>query len=836
MKNILHIILVSFFLVQIAGCNKPAESDPNEPVAMEELVIASDFNWETTRDVAFQITADQSMVITITSEDAKVQYHKGFYSQLPDPYVVNLNMPAYIQKVLVNGRLTETVSNSVSVSLSDITGQSLKSSANHQVQAANILAAWQFDENTGSVANDVFGVHNGVITGYNWVPGISGSALEFDGLGGHVQVPNAANFNPVGDKISFSFWFKLSEAGRGGAVLFQNVKYILRMDAQGRLGFALYTPLYHDVVMTYADRILDTDWHHGAATYDGEVMKLYVDGVLKASESNSGALHSSTSDVYIGNQNSLNNFHGSVDEVFIYDVALTETEVIQLFTTNPDMGDGTENLISSWEFNENNGTIADDSKGNNNGVISNATWGTGVSGSCLVFDGTIGNVKVLNAPNLNLTNTITMMAWAKTQENKTAKIFQKGDWDGHGLGQGKWDGWNVHVRTSDNVSHLLHWGGGLPVMNEWYHLAMTYDCATLKMYVNGQLRNSAPLTGSLKLTSRDIAIGSDNNAQKYFKGSIDEVMFFGTALSQTEIQANYNNLGEVSDQDGDGVTDEEDSYPNDPARAFNNHYPAEGFGSLAFEDLWPGKGDYDFNDLVVDYQFTIVSNSGNKVTEVLSAFAIRAIGAGFANGFGFQLPGNTLQSSDIQVEGSVLKENYITLNENGTEASQEEITVIVFDNVNKIMPPTSGFGVNVIQDDPYVEPDTVVVNIGFTPGVYGIDDLGLNNFNPFLIINLERGKEVHLPDYLPTSLVDQTYFGTGQDGTDPLTGKYYKTVENLPWAIKIASSYDYTIESAQITSAHLKFAAWAESSGTQFPDWYLDLSGYRNDANIYLVP
>jgi LruC domain-containing protein len=429
-----------------------------------------------------------------------------------------------------------------------------------------------------------------------------------------------------------------------------------------------------------------------------------------------------------------------------------------------------------------------------------------------------------------------MMAWAKTQENKTAKIFQKGDWDGHGLGQGKWDGWNVHVRTSDNVSHLLHWGGGLPVMNEWYHLAMTYDGATLKMYVNGQLRNSAPLTGSLKLTSRDIAIGSDNNAQKYFKGSIDEVMFFGTALSQTEIQANYNNLGEVSDQDGDGVTDEEDSYPNDPARAFNNHYPAEGFGSLAFEDLWPGKGDYDFNDLVVDYQFTIVSNSGNKVTEVLSAFAIRAIGAGFANGFGFQLPGNTLQSSDIQVEGSVLKENYITLNENGTEASQEEITVIVFDNVNKIMPPTSGFGVNVIQDDPYVEPDTVVVNIGFTPGVYGIDDLGLNNFNPFLIINLERGKEVHLPDYLPTSLVDQTYFGTGQDGTDPLTGKYYKTVENLPWAIKIASSYDYTIESAQITSAHLKFAAWAESSGTQFPDWYLDLSGYRNDANIYLVP
>lgn len=836
MKNLSGIFLVSFFLFLFAGCNKPNETDPNEPVKMEELVISSDFNWETNRDVEFQITADNSIVVSITSEDANVQYHKGFYSQLPDPYIVNLNLPTYIQKVLVNGRLTEITGSSIEVSLSDVSEQSLKSTTNQKFLTSNIIAAWQFDENAGSVANDVFGIHNGVITGYNWVPGISGSALEFDGQGGHVQVPNATNFNPVGDKISFSFWFKLSEVGKGGAILFQNVKYILRMDAQGRLGFALYTPLYHDIVMTYADRILNTDWHHGAATYDGETMKLYIDGVLKASESNSGALHSSTGDVYIGNQNSLNNFYGSVDEVFIYDIALTETEVIQLYTTNPDMGDGTENMISSWDLNENNGTIANDGKGDNNGTISSATWGTGVSGSCLVFDGIIGNVKVLNASNLNLTNTITMMVWAKTQENKTAKIFQKGDWDGHGIGQGKWDGWNVHVRTSDNVSHLLHWGGGLPVMNEWYHLAMTYDGATLKMYVNGQLRNSAPLTGNLKLTSRDVSIGSDNNAQKYFKGSIDEVKFFGTALSQTEIQANYNDLGEVSDGDGDGVIDEEDTYPDDPARAFNNLYPAEGFGSLAFEDLWPGKGDYDFNDLVVDYQFTIVTNSGNKVTEVLSTFAIRAIGAGFANGFGFQLPGASLQSSDIQVEGSILKESYITLNENGTEAGQENTTIIVFDNVNEIMPPTSGFGVNVIQDDPYIEPDTVVVNIGFTPGVYGIDDLGLNNFNPFLIVNLERGKEVHLPNYLPTSLVNQSYFGTSQDDSDPSTGKYYKTVENLPWAIKIASSYDYTIESAQITSAHLKFAGWAESSGAQFSDWYLDLSGYRNDANIYLVP
>jgi hypothetical protein len=57
-----------------------------------------------------------------------------------------------------------------------------------------------------------------------------------------------------------------------------------------------------------------------------------------------------------------------------------------------------------------------------------------------------------------------------------------------------------------------------------------------------------------------------------------------------------------NDSDGDGVSDQFDDYPDDPLRAFNNFYPSEdGFGTLAFEDLWPGKGDFDFNDMVIDY-------------------------------------------------------------------------------------------------------------------------------------------------------------------------------------------------------------------------------------------
>jgi len=496
----------------------------------------------------------------------------------------------------------------------------------------------------------------------------------------------------------------------------------------------------------------------------------------------------------------------------------------------------TTGLLAAWNFDENSGNTAYDETGLHNGAISGATWGTGISGSCLVFNGSSDNVNVANAATLNPVTSLTMMAWAKTGENKMAKIFQKGDWDGHGIAQDIWNGWQGGVRLSNNTSHTLEWGQGVPLLNEWYHLAITYDGATLKLFVNGQLKNSQPLTGNLKVNNRSISIGSDNASQKFFNGSIDEVAFFGVALTPDEIMDYYNEPGNAPDSDGDGIPDADDFYPSDPARAFDNYFPAAGDGSLAFEDLWPGQGDYDFNDLVIDYRFKAVTNASNKITEIYGTFIIRAIGAGLSNGFGFQLPGSTLLSSDITVDGYKFRENYITLNGNGTEANQERITVIVYDNVDKIMPATSGSFVNVVPGTPYIIPDTTVISMVFEHNKYTLDDVGLFDFNPFLIINMERGKEVHLPDYMPTSLVNPEYFGTGQDDSEPATGRYYKTSNNLPWGINIVSHFQYTIETRQIISGYLMFAPWAESSGTSYPDWYIDTPGYRNEANIYPMP
>ena len=265
------------------------------------------------------------------------------------------------------------------------------------------------------------------------------------------------------------------------------------------------------------------------------------------------------------------------------------------------------------------------------------------------------------------------------------------------------------------------------------------------------------------------------------------------------------------------------------------YYPALGPGTLGFEDLWPSKGDYDFNDLVIDYQFKIETNYLNKIDKVTGTFTIKAFGAGYRNGFGFQLS-SAINAADLSVSGYSLKENFITLDANGTEAGQSKPTIIVFDNTYKEMThPGVGIGVNTDPGAPYVTPKTITIEINFTPNTYTLNNLDIGNFNPFIFINKWRPNEVHLPDYPPTDLANQGQFGIWDDDSNPSQGRYYKTENNLPWAINIYESFDYPKEKQPIINAYLKFAAWATSGGTLFPDWYKDLSGYRDDNYIYQV-
>jgi LruC domain-containing protein len=288
----------------------------------------------------------------------------------------------------------------------------------------------------------------------------------------------------------------------------------------------------------------------------------------------------------------------------------------------------------------------------------------------------------------------------------------------------------------------------------------------------------------------------------------------------------------TSDRDGDGVNDILDEYPDDINKAYDSYYPGStSYGTFAFEDNWPDYGDYDFNDAVIDYQFRHSMNASNKVVEIESKFLVRALGAGYRNGFGFAtdlLPGDI-----ASVNGSMLNAGYIQLNGNGTESNQNNAVFIAIDNLHDLF-PGAGF-VNTEEQSTHLPAREVSLLITLN-NPKDMQETGNVPYNPFLIISGNRGREVHLPGYSPTNLVDQTLFGTLDDDSDPLAGIYYRSKTDLPWGIHLPESFDYPREKSDIRTGHLRFTDWARSFGFSYLDWYRDQSGYRNGSFIYTIP
>lgn len=322
---------------------------------------------------------------------------------------------------------------------------------------------------------------------------------------------------------------------------------------------------------------------------------------------------------------------------------------------------------------------------------------------------------------------------------------------------------------------------------------------------------------------------------------VDDAVWSTANWTQVDPQTSFSeNCGSSgADSDGDGIPDDFDDYPQDETRAFDNYFPASGYGSLAFEDLWPGKGDYDFNDVVVDYRFQAVTNAANEVVKVFARFVLKASGASLRNGFGFNLP-NASQNliahlENVNVSGYHVTEPFVDLMENGMEAQQSKPTFIVFDDFFNVMEhPGMGLGINTELNSSFVEFEPMTLEITPEGAAFQLSDFSFETWNPFIIVNHERGKEIHLADHRPTDLADLSIFGSYEDASDPATGKFYKTANNLPWAINIVQEFVWPLEKISIVEAYNHFFEWASSSGSEYNNWYENAQGYRNQDKLYI--
>lgn len=268
-----------------------------------------------------------------------------------------------------------------------------------------------------------------------------------------------------------------------------------------------------------------------------------------------------------------------------------------------------------------------------------------------------------------------------------------------------------------------------------------------------------------------------------------------------------------SDDDSDGVNDDDDVYPPDEDKSYDFFFPAEGtYGTLAFEDLWPDKGDYDFNDMVIQYNIKEVVNSANDLVEIHFNLLLTAIGASKQNGFFFELP---IQAEDVTVTEASYPLLTRKINDSGLAIIQ------VFNNTNDIIQLNGDFmnTISTEQNRPYIPISFVVIVDGFYSAT---DHIYPAPYNPFITVNHNPAMEVHLPGLAPTPNADQSIFNNpnNDDATDIASGYYYKTAEGAPWAINVPYPMSHPLETIDIVKAYPDFGKWVNSNGQSYREWY----------------
>jgi len=494
---------------------------------------------------------------------------------------------------------------------------------------------WKLDEGSGYTAYDASGNgNNGTLTNFDfnqdsdWTSGKVAGALEFDGVDDAVDVGSKTLlFNA----ITVEAWIKpsISPAAKVEFVVYK------------KSGSYMWALEHHTVgflwVLTGADNtkyynasgrtgIVVNQWNHLVATQDGTTVNLYINGKLTTTETftTSPNEHTGAGQIIIGNDESNGfPFSGLVDEVRIYDRALSAAEV----RWNYNRG----GPIAHWKFNEGSATkVYDLTDNNNDGRIKS---------SALKFDGVDDYIDCGSGASLDLpvTNSFTVEAWIyltgtpSTHRYVIAKEGSSGNWtfflsyrnDGRGIewyahnGTGYLEIYNQSVTLSDDT---------------WYHIVGTYDASAdaVNVYVDGVFKAS---DSSYSIIGRgaesNLYIGESWNLNSPFLGIIDEFRIYNRGLSANEIAEHYN--GKFSDETGLVLylpfDDEAGATSTDSSGQGNN-------GTLtSFDDTTAKYGDASSTGWVIDTDW----EAGRENT---------ALKFGGVNGF-FQTDNNIASSAEF---------------------------------------------------------------------------------------------------------------------------------------------------------------------------------------------
>lgn len=467
----------------------------------------------------------------------------------------------------------------------------------------SLIGHWKLDETSGTTAADssssgLNGTMQGGLSGTNdSVVGQLDGALDFNGTSDYIDIDQA--FNGVGD-FTFAAWFRADQAvpdtgdivsERENASNVQQTQLILTRLNAGKADLRIRNSSGTLNSVTTTQSYDDGLWHHAVFQREGSTIRIYMNGgaeIVQTTGAVTGDVVDATNRLRIGAMvGSSKFFPGPIDDVRIYNRALSSSEVVSLYslkipgkiTYNTDdnvmiFSDGQDwvpmgpnspseeinnfsGLVGWWKMNDGtgSGTVTDDSTNSNMATLTNMNasddWVDGKYLDALDFDGSNDYLSIPDSAALEPAN-ITLAAWIylDAAPSSTNAIFQKprstpgSNGSCYSLFVSSTAEAAMYARSTATGTKTAR-SPDLLSSGRWYHMVGTADGSNIKIYVDGVLKATTAFPSSLEClgTSAGTDIGASNNGsmESFFNGKIDDARIYNRALSDAEVALLYQN-------------------------------------------------------------------------------------------------------------------------------------------------------------------------------------------------------------------------------------------------------------------------------------------------------